>query len=106
MTHDFAADLAGAATAAALLTAEHLLMYDRRDQYHPLARYAVGTAALGIGHTLACALQGDVRAALRLWLVVAAGGGSVVALYAARGELPGADALGWVERGFHRLMEQ
>jgi hypothetical protein len=89
VTHDVAADLAGAATAAALLTAEHLLMYDRRDTYHPLARYTAGVAALGIGHTVACALSGDARAALRLWLVVAAGGGSVLALYAARGELPG-----------------
>ena len=89
MTHDLVCDLSGAATAAALLTAEHLLMFDRRDTYHPLARYTAGTAALAIGHTVACALAGDPRGALRLWLVVAGGGGAVLALYAARGELPG-----------------
>lgn len=106
MTRDLEADLCGAAVAAALLTAEHLALYERRDELHPTARYALGVAALGIGHTLACALAGDARGALRFWLVVAAGGGAVLAGYAARGELPGADRLDWVSRGFHRLMEQ
>lgn len=92
MTHSHDATLVGAATSAALLTAEHLLMYDRRDEYHPLARYVAGTAALAIGHTVACALIGDTQSALRLWVVVAAGGGAVLALYAARGELPGQGA--------------
>ena len=100
---DLAADLTGAAVAAALLTAEHLALYDRRDTIHPTARYALGVAALGIGHTLACALTGDARGALRLWIVVAAGGGAVLAGYAARGELPADD---WIDRGFRRLLAQ
>lgn len=75
--------------AAALLTAEHLALSPERDTLHPTARYALGVAALGIGHTVACGLAGDVRGALRLWIVIAAGGGAVLAGYAARGELPG-----------------
>jgi hypothetical protein len=105
VTHDLEADLTGAAVAAAILAAEHLALYDRRDELHPTARYALGVIGIGIGHTLACALQGDVRGALRFWLVAGAGGAAVLAGYAARGELPG-ERLDWVTRGFHRLMEQ
>lgn len=98
------ATLTGAAVIAAILAAEHLLMFDRRDEYSPLARYTLGVAALGIGHTLACALAGDALGALRLWVVVAAGGGTVLGLYAARGELRPADGLAWVDRGVRRLL--
>lgn len=85
------ASVAGALVAAGLLVAEHLVMYDNRDRYHPTTRYTVGTLALALGHTTACLLAGDARAAARLWGVVAAGGGAVLALYAMRGELPGQD---------------
>lgn len=93
MTREMDATLTGAAVAAALLTAEHLALYPVRDTLHPTARYTLGVAALGIGHTVACALVGDARAAWRLWAVVAAGGGAVLAGYAARGELPGRDEI-------------
>ena len=93
MTHDLVCDLSGAATAAALLTAEHLLMFDRRDTYHPLARYTAGTAALAIGHTVACALAGDPRGALRLWLVVAGEGHEEL-------EAHGWRAVEWFAAGF------
>lgn len=94
MTHstdELLADFTGAALAAGVLAAEHLALYPIRDRLHPTARYALGVLGLGLGHTLACALAGDARSAWRFWLVVAAGGGSVLALYAARKELPAPD---------------
>jgi hypothetical protein len=91
---ELSATIAGAALAAGLLVAEHLVMYDQRDRYHPTTRYTVGTLALALGHTTTCALLGDARAAARLWAIIAAGGGAVLALYAARGELPEQERLG------------
>ena len=78
--------LAGMLLSALLLTIEHLLLW--RTAIKTTTRYALGTAAIGAGLSLAALLAGEWFALL-FWPIAAAGGLLVEGLHrwrASRGE--------------------
>lgn len=89
MTELFPPFIAGLCLTLLLLALEHFLLWDVKLKL--TTRYALGTAAIGAGLTLAAGLAGEWFTPAAFWLLAVAGGLEVEALHRwreRRGEHP------------------
>jgi len=75
--HDFLTRSRGALITSSILLIEHICLWDLRDRLPLVARYTLGTLAIGAGVSYAAYARRDWRAAADFWTCAAIGGGLV-----------------------------